>query len=269
MRLKTRIILILFFFAVGAGTGYAWRSNIFVPTLDNEDATEVAEKQRAVKPDNLKKRLKDVVPAPKIENDFTFFDTLSDVSQSRFVDLDGSIVEKQGYQQEMLDDVEDEDMPDAQVESPVVEAVRKPEAPKTPAPVKLVQQDSAKSLEEKIKELEALVEEEPETQTGPSESVPSPHVNPPQAGTLKSDESGGPRYRVQVSSFREVERARALESTLQEKGYPAFYQAVTLPGDSLWYRVFLGEYSDRSAAEDAARRAQLRHQLDTVILTIR
>lgn len=270
MRLKTRIALVLFFFAIGAGTGYAWRSNIFVPSLENEESAHILKKQRAVKPDNLKSMMKDVVPAPKVDHDFTFFDTLNDVDQGRFVDLDGTIVVN----------------PDAQVTKVNgEEAVPGPatagnsKGPEDQVPV--VVAENTKTLEERIKELEALLGEDPassgsgsfkydEVETPTVEPVESPSFEEPAGREKISDGvTAGPRYQVQVSSFREIERARKLEAQLRKKGYNAFYTPVSIPGKGIWYRVFLGEFSAKGKAQEAASRARQQDDLQTMILTVR
>ncbi|MGP0564641.1 MULTISPECIES: SPOR domain-containing protein [unclassified Nitrospina] len=262
MHLKTRFILILFFIAIGAGTGYAWRSDIFAPSLESENLSEAVKKVRAIKPDNFKSKLLDVVPGPEVKNDFTFFDTLTDVSQNRFIDLDGNIIQMEGYEQESL------------VNELEVEAGKSILGPEEPVialpesePVQVVQKKTESSLEEKIRALEALVDDSGETrsdQTGSGESSNERAVV--NESTVTS--SGDPRFQVQVSSFREVERARAFKEELQNKGYPAFYTQVALPGKGVWYRVFLGEFERRGAAEDAARLARMRDSLQTMILTL-
>ncbi|CCQ91359.1 exported hypothetical protein [Nitrospina gracilis 3/211] len=262
MNLKTRFILILFFIAIGAGTGYAWRSDIFAPSLESENPSEAVKKVRAIKPDNLKNKLQDVVPAPEVKNDFTFFDTLTDVSQNRFIDLDGNIIQMEGYEQESPVD-ESEAEAGEPVVGPEEPVIALPES----EPVQVVQKKTETSLEKKIRELEALVDDSGKTmpsQTGSGESS----IEKPVANESTVSSSGDARFQVQVSSFREVERARVLKEKLQKKGYPAFYTPVDLPGKGVWYRVFLGEFERRGAAEEAARLARMRDSLQTMILTL-
>lgn len=271
MRLKTRIVLVLFFFAIGAGTGYAWRSNIFVPSsLDSQEEAKMVQKQRAVKPENLKSMLKDVVPAPRVEHDFTFFDTLNDVEQGRFVDLDGTLIEKPkpASAEESTGEEPAGKTPDAPTQGP-----------EDTAP--MVVAENTKTLEDKIKELESLLGESPESgetessafgeiETPTVEPVETPSVEAASMSDFDSDlPADGPRFQVQVSSFREVERARALETRLQKKGYAAFYTPVAIPGKGVWYRVFLGEFSAKGKAQEAASRARQQDDLQTMILTVR
>ncbi|MGP0630440.1 SPOR domain-containing protein [Nitrospina sp. 32_T5] len=262
MHLKTRFILILFFIAIGAGTGYAWRSDIFAPSLESENLSEAVKKVRAIKPDNFKSKLQDVVPGPEVKNDFTFFDTLTDVSQNRFIDLDGNIIQMEGYVQESpVDELEVE--AGKSILGPEEPVIALPES----EPVQVVQKETEFSLEEKIRALEALVEEEPETTQQNKQSTQNVELEAAKKeNTARS--SSDARFQVQVSSFREVERARAFKEELQNKGYPAFYTQVALPGKGVWYRVFLGEFERRGAAEDAARLARMRDSLQTMILTL-
>ena len=74
-------------------------------------------------------------------------------------------------------------------------------------------------------------------------------------------------YMIQVSSFRKLSHARALESKLQQKGYPAFVMSVEVSkAKGVWYRVFLGKYQTEANARAVAQKAQRRHNLKTIVL---
>ncbi len=60
--------------------------------------------------------------------------------------------------------------------------------------------------------------------------------------------------------------ARSQESHLKKKGYPAFFKAVTLEGKGTWYRVYLGEYSDKKDAQKMAQLARKRDGLKPVVI---
>jgi cell division septation protein DedD len=72
---------------------------------------------------------------------------------------------------------------------------------------------------------------------------------------------------VQVSSFKKMSHARALESKLQRKGYSAFVMSVEVSKNKgRWYRVFLGKYQTEASARAVAKQAQSRHNLKSIIL---
>ena len=75
------------------------------------------------------------------------------------------------------------------------------------------------------------------------------------------------KYRVQVSSFRDLKYARSLESRVRAQGYPAFVAPVEFVSKGIWYRVYLGEYDSYQQAQAAAHLAQGRDDLKTIILT--
>ncbi|PIQ96484.1 MAG: hypothetical protein COV67_09335 [Nitrospinae bacterium CG11_big_fil_rev_8_21_14_0_20_56_8] len=83
---------------------------------------------------------------------------------------------------------------------------------------------------------------------------------------LDSVEGIGFPFWVQVSSFRELPRAQEMAARLKKKGYPAFTRSIEVSEKGIWYRVYLGRYSDSEAAESVARRAREEEKLDAVVL---
>lgn len=55
-------------------------------------------------------------------------------------------------------------------------------------------------------------------------------------------------YSVQVASFLKPERAERLIEELTEKGYDAYIHPFEAPGRPLWYRVKVGKFNNRDAA---------------------
>ncbi|MBW1892834.1 MAG: SPOR domain-containing protein [Deltaproteobacteria bacterium] len=58
--------------------------------------------------------------------------------------------------------------------------------------------------------------------------------------------SGG--YALQIASLKEVKHADALVKKLKNKGYSAYYIAVSLPGKGVWYRVRIGPLKSKTKA---------------------
>jgi len=200
----------------------------------------VIKKKTAVKPKNLKELAKGVVAAPKVRQDFTFFDTLDDVNLVRYVNLNGTVVEKgaSGTPTKVKPPQEPKiitPQPPQSLSTPEVVPIPKPkiEKLKSPALVKL----------EKIQ----------------GEKKGGIHIPVALTGQNKT-------FRVQVSSFRESDMARSLEAHLKTKGYPAFYKAVTLAEKGTWYRVYLGEYAEKKDAQKTAQLARERDRLKPVII---
>lgn len=76
-----------------------------------------------------------------------------------------------------------------------------------------------------------------------------------------------PRFAVQVSSFRQEERAGALKIKLQKNGFDSFLMETELPNHGgKWYRVFLGKYNDEELAHKDAERARQEYNLNAVVV---
>lgn len=72
---------------------------------------------------------------------------------------------------------------------------------------------------------------------------------------------------VQVSSFRNENRADELKRKLRKKGFDSFLMETELPNHGgKWFRVFLGKYSDEDLAYKDAKRAQQEYKLNAVVV---
>ena len=79
--------------------------------------------------------------------------------------------------------------------------------------------------------------------------------------------AGGKQFAIQVSSFKTLERAQALESRLRDKGYPIFLAMADLPEKGgVWHRVFIGRFSDEKVAEQVALKARQEEHLNAVVV---
>ena len=74
------------------------------------------------------------------------------------------------------------------------------------------------------------------------------------AAAVSPSRPPGTVYSVQVGSFRAAEQAESLRQHLAQKGYDVRVQLSMVPGRGAWYRVRVGSFSNRAAAEDMARR---------------
>ena len=104
----------------------------------------------------------------------------------------------------------------------------------------------------------------------PPRAVVTPPVTPPvtpQAPT-RQDQAvlTGNRYSVQVGSFRARQQAEQLQRRLLAKGYAARVEASTVPGRGIWYRVRIGDFADRGAADRAAQRLVAQEHLSVMIM---
>ncbi|MCZ6876016.1 MAG: AAA family ATPase [bacterium] len=73
------------------------------------------------------------------------------------------------------------------------------------------------------------------------------------------------RYSIQVGSFRLPEQAERLRNRLSQEGYATWVQPSQVPGQGTWYRVRVGHFTERSAADEVAERLATQEQLAILI----
>lgn len=105
----------------------------------------------------------------------------------------------------------------------------------------------------------------PQTVAAPRPAV-APPVTPQPQPLLNQEVVTGGRYSVQVGSFRAPEQAEQLQRRLIGKGYAARIQSSTVPGRGVWYRVRIGGFGDRGAADRAAQRLVAQEHLSIMIM---
>jgi len=228
-------LLVLALAGVGAYSSGKW-------VLDTvraigERPEPVAKKRAPVKPENLgtqsdaATREEEAAPVER----FTFFETLGDSSMTKIAGLEGRILSKE------------------EVASPGPTRKRAAEA----APVRLRPAVVAEERAEAPKRREVR-------------TAPEPRREEFALATLRRsprEEADGPLYAVQVSSFRDSDRARHLEEKLKERGYEAFQLAAGTASE-VHHRVYLGKYADRQSADMAARKARLQEALGGMVITL-
>ena len=259
--------------AVGWVMYYAGENKLFTfLSSEPEKQVQVVKKDRAVKPKSFFGRVKEVVPAPVKNYDYTFFETLGDVDLERYVDLDGKVKVMKKTVHSWVDGVE------KVIHEPriILASYKEPDGGTGKPP--------SSSYQDIINRLDELMEEKPKKKVAPPtappgsakratpSTIPRKKVAPPIAPSssakraVPSAVSLKP-YMVQVSSFKKLSHARALESKLKRKGYPAFVMSVQVsPTKGRWYRVFLGKYQTEANARAVARKAQRLHKLKTIVL---
>lgn len=81
-----------------------------------------------------------------------------------------------------------------------------------------------------------------------------PAVSLAENSPLDTDQSVVATYSVQVASFLAPERAQRLIEELTKKGYRAYLHPFEAPGQPSWYRVKVGKFADRAAANLALQK---------------
>jgi DedD protein len=73
------------------------------------------------------------------------------------------------------------------------------------------------------------------------------------------------RYTVQTASYQEKEMADDEVKRLKKSGYAAFISPSQLPGKGIWYRVRLGSFSNRAAAEKLQKTIHAKEGISPII----
>ncbi len=283
--------------ALGWAMYYAGENNLFsFLGSESEQQFQRVKKDRAVKAKSFFRTVKEIVPAPIKNYDYTFFETLGDAAMDRYVDLDGKVKVMKKTVHSWVDGVEkviDEphvilasyQEPDGSAVQPsppsYQTSYKEPDGGAGKPPSASYQEASYQDI---INRLDALMKDEPKKKVAPPTAppssarraapvtVPRKKVTPstaPSSSAKRAVPSAIPLrpYMVQVSSFKKLTHARALASKLKRKGYRAFVMSVQVSQTKgRWYRVFLGKYQTQANARAAAQKAQRLHKLKTLVL---
>ena len=247
---------------VGWGMYHAGQNNLF-SFLEGEfgETTQMVKKDRAVKSRSFFRQAKDIVPAPVKQYNYTFFETLEDVDLERYVDLDGKVKVMKKTVHSWVDEVE------KVIDEPRILLASYKEPDGGSSKLGDTYDDIIRKLDDLMKEKPKKKVTPPAALSGPAKRSVTPVVPSSSAKRAVPSAQSRKPYRVQVSSFRKLTQARALESKLKGKGYSAFVMSVEVSKTKgRWHRVFLGDYQTEANARAAARNAQRLHNLKTIVL---
>lgn len=76
---------------------------------------------------------------------------------------------------------------------------------------------------------------------------------------------GTGKFTIQVSAFQSRSQADHLVSTLKHKGYDAYIAQASIPGKGVWYRVRIGNYASRDAAQAVANSLKRKENITTYV----
>lgn len=246
--LKKPIGTILVLAVLGGGSYFLVKKATFFLEPARSESPEVVKKAHPVKPENFRERFGNTQKSSE-EEPFTFFETLNDTSLEKFVGLDGKIHSKEtpAIAATASETKESVSSLPAVSHTPEPKVSVSPAVGATPAP-----KTSASS--------------HPQASVGASDSG-KPKDTAKSVRQLLDELSDVPGFAVQVSSFREIEKAVALKDYLVKKGYPVFLTTARLAeGGGAWHRVMLGRYKDWETANQAAAKARSEEKLNAVVI---
>lgn len=98
-----------------------------------------------------------------------------------------------------------------------------------------------------------VVASKPAPATVKPKPQPAASVEPqPKAVPASAVASAGGSYIIQVASVQKIDGAQDLSGRLSKSGYPAFVEKTDLGSKGVWYRVYVGPFSSKNAADGAA-----------------
>ncbi len=147
----------------------------------------------------------------------------------------------------------------------------KPKAPNTES--KPEKKESAVSPKEHDQPAakEKGVEGRAEKKSTQPEPVKQPVVKPSPApekktASIKQPVSPKLRYAVQVSSHQERQAAEDEVKRMKQNGFAAFIVTSELPGKGKWYRVRLGSFTNKDAAEKLQKNVNAKAGVSSIIV---
>jgi DedD protein len=81
-------------------------------------------------------------------------------------------------------------------------------------------------------------------------SEPAKPAEPPKIDSKGDAKSADKPYAIQVAAFKAAEDADKLVAELKKEGFSAYRAIGKVPGQGIWYRVRVGEYSSKAEADD-------------------
>jgi len=85
-----------------------------------------------------------------------------------------------------------------------------------------------------------------EPPAGEPVATAAPPISDPKGGAKPADKP----YTIQVAAFKDSKDADKLVAELKQKGFPAYRAIGKVPGQGIWYRVRVGDYTSKTEAGD-------------------
>ncbi|MBI3597014.1 MAG: SPOR domain-containing protein [Nitrospirae bacterium] len=93
----------------------------------------------------------------------------------------------------------------------------------------------------------------------------SPSVSPAPDPGVVSPKKPSAGYTVQIAAIRDRATAEALAGHLRRKGYPVFILPHVVPNRGTWYRVRVGHFTQREAAQEMTQRLSGQERLTAYV----
>ena len=84
---------------------------------------------------------------------------------------------------------------------------------------------------------------------------------------VKQTASSKPRYAVQISSHQEKQTADLEVKKMKHQGFAAFIVSSELPGKGTWYRVRVGSFTNKEAADKLQKEVRAKAGVSSIVVT--
>jgi cell division septation protein DedD len=106
----------------------------------------------------------------------------------------------------------------------------------------------------------------------PERPAPKAEAQKPPERTAKKEpapkaEQSKVRYSIQVGSYEDKAMAEDEVRNMKQRGYAAFIVASDIPDKGTWYRVRVGSFSNKAAAEKLSKELQAKEGISSFIST--
>jgi cell division septation protein DedD len=118
----------------------------------------------------------------------------------------------------------------------------------------------------KEKQMEINIEKEPAAKQQKPAPAKQPQVQAKKEPAPQAPSDPKVRYTLQLASYPEKEAADGDVKKMKQRGYAAFIVAADVPGKGTWYRVRLGSFSNKNAAEKLQKQINAKEGLSPIIV---
>jgi len=138
-------------------------------------------------------------------------------------------------------------------------AEKKPTAGETPKSKTVPPSPKEKQMEINIEKVTAAKQQKPA-------ATKQPQVQAKKEASPQTLLDAKVRYTLQLASYPEKGAADSDVKIMKQRGYAAFMVVADVPGKGTWYRVRIGSFSNKNAAEKLQKQIVLKEGLSPIIV---
>ncbi len=86
------------------------------------------------------------------------------------------------------------------------------------------------------------------------------------SGVVRVKSAAGARYSIQVGSYPDLDEANQQVDRWRIKGYPAYMMIADIPDRGRWYRVRVGGFGSKNAADDYKQDLVIKERVEALVV---